>query len=319
MIGWIVILLLKVVAATLIFFLAVGWFQNFHPAFDSFSHFRQLVCVALILVTGLLVFLAPWFWAAASAVTVIISLSLSYPYLPYLGPVADNIRGSGNTLKIMQFNLRFNNDDITAMAAAILSEEADLVLVQELTPLNFSILDRVKERFPYQLECNSRSRGSVGLLSRHPFAVLGKQDCLRKLGFIHARLQIGTKEITIAGFHSKWPWPRRQHFQIGALEEIVSDLQKPLILAGDFNSAPWSAAVQRVARLSQTQVVTGSLLSWRPVFKSRGFSAPLMLSLDQIMASEDLIPVARRRLQDGGSDHLPILTEFVWREDVQAK
>ncbi len=316
MIGWTAVLLLKLTAGALILFLMLGWFQDFHPAFDSFSHFRQPACLSLFLVTMGLLFVAPLGWAASAAATLVVSLALSYPYLPGFGPPAQTTENA-DTLKVMQLNLRFNNDEIDTMAKAILSEDADVVLLQELTPLNFSILDKVKEKFPYQFECNSRSSGSVGLLSRHRFAATGRRNCLRKLGFIHARLQIGSRQVTVAGLHSKWPWPQRQYFQFGKLETTIGELQHPLIVAGDFNAAPWSAAVHRIAGFSKTTVLHGSILSWKPAFKGRRILTPPLLTLDQIMASGEFVPVARRRLQDGGSDHLPILTEFVWRDEDQ--
>lgn len=318
MIGWFLVFLLKTTAIGLTVLLALGWLQDMHPAFDSFSHFRQVFCVALAAVTLLLLFFAPWIWATLSIASLAVSLMLSYPYLPGFGPRAKAAETSERSLKIMQFNLRFNNRDIDAIATAILSEEADVVLMQELTPANFDLLDFLSERFPYQLECNSKVNGSVALVSRHPFVKLGQQQCLRKLGFVHAQLVVDGRELTVASFHSKWPWPDRQFFQIGALEETISKLKSPLILAGDFNAAPWSAAVQRVAKLSNTTVLRGAPLSWKPMWKDRRDVLPPLLPLDQIMASNDFIPVARRRMRDGGSDHLPVLTKFVWKEDVQA-
>jgi len=312
------VFLLKAAAVLLILFLVLGWFQSFHPAFDSFSHFRQIAGAGLLIVTIFLLLVAPWGWAAVAVVAVIVSVVMSHPYLPGVGPSTSPPEEHAETLRIMQFNLRFNNAEIDKIAAAILSEEADLVLMQELTPLNFDLLDRLKKWFPYQLECNSKSHGSVALVSRHPFAKLEPQGCLRKLGFIHARLVIDGRSLTVAGFHSKWPWPDRQFFQIEALEETIGQLEAPLVLAGDFNAAPWSAVVNRVANLSHTRIVSGAILSWKPMWKGRRDVLPPILPLDQIMASDEFIPVARKRVQDGGSDHLPILTEFVWKEDVQA-
>lgn len=316
MIGGFLIFLIKSAAVLLILFLALGWFQNLHPAFDSFSHFRQIACVALLFTTLLLLLAASWVWAGVSVLTLVVSVALAYPYLSGLGPPTKAVVTPQRSLAVMQFNLRFNNGEIDKIAKAILSEEADVVLMQELTPLNFGLLAKLQDRFPYQLECNSKSNGSVALVSRHPFAKPGKQDCLRKLGFVHARLDVDGREITVAGFHSKWPWPDRQFFQIGALDETIGRLESPLILAGDFNAAPWSAVVKRVAGLARTQIVKGTILSWKPMWKGRRDVLPPVLPLDQIMASDELIPVSRKRVQDGGSDHLPVLTEFVWKGDL---
>ncbi|MGI9355441.1 MAG: endonuclease/exonuclease/phosphatase family protein [Rhizobiaceae bacterium] len=313
MTGWFLVFLLKTTAIGLIALLALGWLQNLHPAFDSFSHFRQVFCVALAAVIVLLLFFAPWFWVTLSVASLAVSLMLSYPYLPGFNVHASKTKATASSVKIMQFNLRFNNRKIDAIAAAILSEEADVVLMQELTPANFGLLDMLKDRFPYQLECNSKVNGSVALVSQHPFATLSQQDCMRKLGFVHAQLNVSGRELTVASFHSKWPWPDRQFFQIGALEETISNLSSPLILAGDFNAAPWSAAVQRVARLSGTTVLRGALLTWKPIWKDRRDILPPLLPLDQIMASGEFIPIDRRRVKDGGSDHLPVLTEFHWK------
>ena len=51
----------------------------------------------------------------------------------------------------------------------------------------------------------------------------------------HCRNQVDGKEIAVASVHLSW-WDKGFQQEWARLEERFSQLQKPLILAGDFNN-----------------------------------------------------------------------------------
>lgn len=299
-------------AIGLVLLLVAGWFQNIHPAFDSFSHFRHLFAALLFADAFLLLFVAPPIWSLGSAAVLAVTVWLSAPYLPWSG--LDSQKTAADTIRVLQFNLRFNNTQLAELADSIRASDADVVLLQEVTRQNIGVLSVLKDSFPHQLECSAFRVGSVALLSRFPLVKDGSPLCSRFEGFLSARLAIGSRKLTVASFHSKWPWPGGQEAQLAGLADRFANLPRPAVLAGDFNAAPWSAAVQRVARQAALTIVPGLKLTWRPRTNSSGSFLPALLSLDQIMASSELLPVARDAAGDSVSDHLPVMTEFVWRD-----
>ena len=126
-------------------------------------------------------------------------------------------------------------------------------------------------------------------------------------------MQLGDRVLSLATFHSRWPYPASQPRQMQALKGDFEGLTHPLVLAGDFNSAPWSAAVQRAARWTKTKVAEGVLMTWGSrVSLIRDLVGP-SLPIDQIMYSSELVLQERLVLEDVGSDHYPILSRFKFR------
>ena len=138
-------------------------------------------------------------------------------------------------------------------------------------------------------------------------------DCIRQEGYAAAQILWKGKPFTLATFHSRWPFPGGQGRQMARLRGRFSTLPEPIFLAGDFNSAPWSNAVQLVAKWSKTAVLSGLINSWGPRIAGRsdGDTWP-MLPIDQTMVSDGVGPVSRERLETGGSDHFAIRTVVVF-------
>ena len=85
---------------------------------------------------------------------------------------------------------------------------------------------------------------------------------------ILAEFQTGDgKPFSVITTHMDWPIPiTRQHEQLSALSAVVDKIEGPMILAGDFNSTPWSYALREfVARnglVRETMNLVTYPLSW---------------------------------------------------------
>lgn len=329
-------------ALLLIVFLGLGFAQSLHPAFDSFSHFR-LVFAALLCVA------APFLWlmgrrpiAVAAVGTIAIAAFVTLPYLPGLqrGFAIPHITKDWNRLSITQLNMRFNNEDTGRIAAALKSNPSDVLLLQELTKTTSPILKAFAQSHPHQLECYSSGVGSVAILSKFPIVENDQKSCIRFEGFASTTLQVGDQLVTVASFHSRWPWPVGQSSQLDRLTPVFKKLNTDYsILAGDFNAAPWSHAVKRVADMTGLKMISGLKFSWAPRLRnartiSKHFpdvpnsigqlqlpdwminlqnSFGPILPIDHILHSNTLSPLSRKVLQDVGSDHYPVRTVFVWK------
>ena len=298
---------LKLGVASLLLAIIAGWFQELHPAFDSFSHFRLVFCTIAVPVVLVLLLGRAFVWAGVITLVVVISLYLTTPYLTNFGPLHTPAPPE-NELRVVQMNLRFNNPTPQKAVAAIRPGRADVILLQEVTHLTQGVMTAFLDTYPHQISCQIRGVGSVAILSRFNFLENRPDNCARFFGFAHARIRFKGQIITLANFHSRWPWPRRQEEHIDRLEPRFRMLGSPLILAGDFNAAPWSAAVKRVATLTKTVIAEGLVLSWAPRLTELKLSVGPLLPIDQTLVSPSLKVVSRTIMEEGGSDHFPILT-----------
>ncbi len=299
-------------ASIICLLLIASWLQRVHPAFDSISHFRMHLVVLLVPFIFTFLIARKKKRLVLSIATLVITMGLSAPYLPGMGPILLYTPApSQKRFSIVQFNMRFNNSDIAAITSVFRSANPDVFILQELTNVNIAAMNALKETHPHQFSCISTVVGSVAIASRHPFLNNDVQVCSRRKGYLAAQIDFAGQTITLANLHTRWPWPFQQARQLKDLEDQFGKLNPPLIVAGDFNSAPWSHAAQKVARLTQTNVVTGLLFTWKPVSFGLDTNFPSLLSLDQTLHSREFVPIKRRKLREGSSDHSPILTEFL--------
>jgi endonuclease/exonuclease/phosphatase (EEP) superfamily protein YafD len=86
-------------------------------------------------------------------------------------------------------------------------------------------------------------------------------------------------------------------------------------MAGDCNAVPWSAAVRRVAALGGLTVMPSAGPSWihrtLPDFLRRYAGLPI----DQVFSKGAVTILSSTRLEDTGSDHLPVMVEFSLKQD----
>ena len=308
---------LKLAAAGMIFLLIAGWMQNIHPAFDSPSHFR-LHLVSALVVTGLvLLVFRCWVWAMAGLLVAAISIGLTLPYLPGSGGInaqaalVENIDDDpANILRVVQANVRYNNAETHKASKIIAAAKPDIILLQEITRISEGILTDFEDSHPHQVFCHRQGVGSVAILSRFPLGNPNRRQCLWRLGFARADFVINGKPVAFASFHSRWPWPFSQPRQLQALRPEFEQLGHPVILAGDFNATPWSAAVQQTAEITGSKIASGLHFTWgSPATQLRQLMGPV-LPIDQIMISPELSYLSRRVLPDSGSDHYPVLTRI---------
>ncbi|MEP5181532.1 MAG: endonuclease/exonuclease/phosphatase family protein [Rhizobiaceae bacterium] len=312
----------KLATSGLILLLIAGWLQDLHPAFDSPSHFRLHLAGLLVLASAILLLARCWKWCGLGVVVVLVSVALTRPYLPSIdgnGAAAAKIHSAAednaqpDIVRLVQMNVRYNNVRFAKAVEVIKAAKPDIALLQEITRTNEDLLDDLKPELPHQLYCHRQGVGSVAILSRHPFGSANKRQCLWRLGFARAEIVINGVAYDLASYHSRWPWPFSQTRQWRRVQPEFEALQNPLILAGDFNAAPWSAIVQNTARITNTRVAPGLLMTWglphaalRPIFSQ-------LLPIDQVMISPQMSFLSRQILADGGSDHYPVLTRIKLR------
>lgn len=301
--------------------LVAGFFGFLHPAFDSFAHFR--VHLAVLMALCALPLLATSFRLQAAvallfAVAAFVTTSNTLPRLWQVQAAYEATPGDQMVYRLLQMNLRFDNPTPKKVLSLIGRTNPDVITLDEVSGMWTTELGYITSAYPYRILCPyPNGVFGVALLSRRPFAAGTEPFCERRGAMAIAKVDFGGIGVDVAAIHLSWPWPREQAWQIGELSEPLASLGETAIMAGDCNAAPWSAAVRRVASLGQLTVMPSAGPTWiyikLPDFLRRFVGLPI----DQVFSKGAVIIHSAARLEDTGSDHLPVLVEFSLRSDGQ--
>lgn len=276
-------------AALVLFSLLAPWL----PAADSVAHFRHILAGMLAVVAlGALALRLRRAGAAALA-----TAALAFAAMPQLLPPAETDAPAG--LVLVQANLNYANRETPGLGD--LADGADFLAFQEVSEFNGHALEALRADFPAQMRCPLTRRMHVAILSRRPALAAG---CAEGLAWM--RVDLGGREVTVASLHLHWPWPFGQRAQIERLRPALEALARPVILAGDFNAAPWSAAVGDIARWTGTEVVPGLRTTIRPRLPYLGLR--LGLPVDHVLLPPEVRALRIELAEPVGSDHRQVRT-----------
>ncbi len=150
----------------------------------------------------------------------------------------------------------------------------------------------------------------MGILSKRPFSEDAQTACVGDGLLAIAPINFGGTTVHVAALHFSWPWPRWQPYQLRYIEPELQKLKGPLVVAGDFNAAPWSNAVRRVERASGTRHMTGIGGTWMTHLLPVKLAPYIGLPIDQILVSPEIGGAKVSAREDAGSDHLPVRLDF---------
>ncbi|TPO10470.1 AP endonuclease [Mesorhizobium sp. CU2] len=297
--------------------LLAGFFGALHPAFDSFSHFRMHLSVLTVLLALPLLAGSYRLQAVAALIFAVCCFVTTMSALPRL-PSHEAVAKPADRIvySLLQMNLRFNNPTPKKVLSLIGRTNPDVITLDEVSGMWATELGYIKDAYPYRILCDyPNGVFGVALLSRRPFAAGTAPHCEPRGAMATATIDFGGVPVDVAAIHLSWPWPREQYWQIGELAQPLAALGETAIMAGDCNAVPWSAAVRRVARLGGLTPMPSAGPTWihrtLPDFLRRYAGLPI----DQVFSKGGVTILSSTRLEDSGSDHLPVLVEFTLRPD----
>jgi endonuclease/exonuclease/phosphatase (EEP) superfamily protein YafD len=223
---------------------------------------------------------------------------------------------TGDRLVIVTHNVAVRNRDPAGTIRALLATDADILMLQETDGTVRPYLDQLRVKYPYRTRCPYRC--SLVMFSRLPLthAEYRFHDADGQFGppLIAAKAAFPDgKSFTVATLHMPWPLPAGP--QAGLREDLISAVgatQDPsLVMAGDFNLTPWSAAMGRLdSGMEPLQRITHGVFSF-PARTGPGVPiAPPILPIDQAFIGPRWKLISVRRLARTGSDHYPIRIEL---------
>lgn len=279
----------------------LGLLQNYHPAMDSFSHFRLHFVAVLVLVCSVLAFVSKKRERAFAVLLVVIGGAwLAFEFSK--GPPENSERGD---LRLVQFNLNYRNQVLDQVGQALVAYDADVVALQEVTRTHEDEL-RILTAYPHQAHCYFRDYvGGVSILSKHRLSAI---NCAKGQGLVTAQVDAPGGAVTVGSIHTLWPWPFPQHGQVDNWAAELRKISGPTIITGDFNAAAWSHAVSKVEQASRATVVPGIRMTIGlkifPVFP------PVPIPIDHTLLTDDFCVISTHVGGPLGSDHYPTIVEI---------
>jgi endonuclease/exonuclease/phosphatase (EEP) superfamily protein YafD len=281
--------------------LAAGWLNRFSPLADAFSQFR-LHATAGVIICGLVLCILRARKSAVLALTLsAIGVASMWPWVPFLSPSQE----AQQATRLVQFNTFLRNQIPDVSVNWIKAQNPDFVTLQEVSRQTQKIFDGLAPGYQARLECQYTTGYRTAVMSRFPKLA---EKCLAGKGLAWMQVDMNGKPVTIAALHLSWPYPYRQWQQIEDLASEFKAMPRPVIMAGDFNAAPWSDTLRRVAEWTDAQVAPGLRLTWRVGPHYRHFLP--FLPIDHV-----LLPggTAISQINAGpliGSDHSPVFAAF---------
>jgi len=280
-----------VIAASVICVLAAmaAWWV---PAFDSL---RIVSPYAAVVILGLAVLGRGLTQGVRWAVLPVAMIGI-WPVVDLTWPVA-NAAPTGATLRLLQHNLYYKNPatDLTARLGdfdiATLQETRGAKVALSALPSGWTVIT-----------CAVKTLTQTAVVSRFPALASG---CLTN-GEAWMRVATPGGDVTIVSLHLVWPWPaggNAQARQVARLSSDIAALPGPMIVGGDFNQMPWSAATTRIARVSKTRPIDGIRATF---IKKNGL---VRLPIDHVLVPPDWNARATVTGQNG-SDHEAVLAEI---------
>jgi endonuclease/exonuclease/phosphatase (EEP) superfamily protein YafD len=238
------------------------------------------------------------------------------PLFRFRPPVATP--ASALPLRVVSYNTWSKNDADAKIAAVLLEQEPDIVLLQEMEPDVFArLLERLRAREPTLHSAYDPSLMQA-VVSRYP---IEPRESMRHKGQAqNVIVRSPAGPVTVYNVHPlrSGGWQRRYGQVAALLEEEILLESGPVLVGGDFNVTPQSQMYLLLARhLRNAHDEAGSGLGFTFPSRARRYrGVPLvpLVRIDHIFVSGHFLTLRAGTIGDpGGSDHLPVFAELAQR------
>ena len=237
------------------------------------------------------------------AALMVVNLITVAPYLSF-----DPVEAARPGLKVVSMNLWARNRRTDAVIDYFRREDADIIVLQETSPHWVRALETLKDVYPHrigQMDCQDMQYCEVMVLSKKPWAE-ARAFLIDDTGAALVWARFPDSGLTVATTHLNrpfWAGGVAQPEQIEALAKHIRQLDGPLILAGDFNAAPWSAAYTRLVEAAGIRRAGHGLNVTWPAWLWPFSGIPI----DHVFTKGIAGPIEVRTGPGNGSDHRPLI------------
>lgn len=277
---------------------------------DVLTHFLPAVMVAAAMTVLYAAFAQPLLAKLAligfgSAGVILAGWLIAPEYLARRAP--DVAAGAPGQIKLIQLNAWRENQDPEGTVKWLLAQDADVIVLEEVNAVG----PLLKLRSAYYATCDGCT---VMIFSKTEPVVLDiptPDDRRLRPPSAGVTLHDARGDFTIIGTHYAWPvHGQLQQSQGRGVARLLAQFpNERLILAGDFNSTPWSFSRRREDAMFGLERRTRGLFTWpaREVPRRGGGTPFPLLPIDHVYAGPGWRTVKVERGPRLGSDHYPVI------------
>lgn len=237
----------------------------------------------------------------AALLSLLLLLSSSATLAPLLWHEMKAPEAEGASVRIINYNVLSYSAHQEKIAAWIREQQPDVVALVEANYRWTDTIAGLKDILPYETHIDHRGNLGMVLLSRYPLQMIRhSNDIPRTYPTIEADIALPIGKVRFIIAHDSTPvTPRDRQLQDRHIADYTARVRRsnlPVVLMGDFNTAPWTSAY--FAMVTE-QNLYGSVLSASWPSNLVPFGVPI----DQIVAGKGAVvtPLATGPAHD--SDH----------------
>lgn len=154
---------------------------------------------------------------------------------------------------VMSFNVLATSDRGQDVTDYMINLAPDIAVIMETPGIERS-LGRLATTFPYHIGCENTATCDLSLFSRTPLinAQMHLLGPLKHERLISARTIINGRPVTIVALHLSKPYfDGIAIAELWQITHLLRQIDGPVLLTGDFNSAAWSRSVRQFVNRSQ--------------------------------------------------------------------
>jgi endonuclease/exonuclease/phosphatase (EEP) superfamily protein YafD len=287
-----------------------AYFGTWHEVFDLASQLRLQLLVSALLGLICTLLKRQWSWSVVALLGIALNVwPVAVWYLPQRNTASHSQR-----IKLVQYNVRYEDDGYQAVLDFLHAEQPDIVALQEVNPEWAAGLQPLTTQFAATLIAPEGWGNGIALYSQIKFTKTEIID----MGNDHrpsllVQFAWAGRTVSLLTIHPPNPFgPNRfawRNGQLTATADLLQSLPSPQILLGDLNTTMWSPYYQQL--VARTQLVNaraghGLVPTWPAPLRL----PLLMIPIDHCLVSRDIAVVSIRTGRRLGSDHLPLVVEL---------
>ncbi|NJN19395.1 MAG: endonuclease/exonuclease/phosphatase family protein [Oscillochloris sp.] len=279
---------------------ALHWFGDF---LAMVADYYVLIAICLLAWFGMR---RQWRWALLAGGLMLFN---GWYVLDYARATAQPDAG-GQEVRLLVYNIYHQNPDPAQIVAEVQHHNPDIVFLMEYSDAIQQQIEGAFSDYPYRLIRPSRMTMGLALFSRYPFeaTTIHRAEATR-IPVFEVDIRLNNRIVSFVGGHP-WPpqprWGALHRSQVAAISTVAEQAGRPLIVAGDFNAAPWTHSMRGLAERSQVRHIRGPL----DLTKTWLIAPPFGLPLDHVLISDEWQVQAYTYGNPSGSDHLPLVIDM---------
>lgn len=300
------------VLATLLGFVGRFWWVG-----DLFSHFRVQLFAVLLTAAALHLIRRAYRTSIVFTLFAVVNLSTIVPL--YLGDAPTAPAGSvSHRAMLANVNTRLGNP--RKVVAAIEQFKPDILVLEEVDEKWLASLSEDLKAYTYSTAVPRDDNFGIAVYSKFPIRGEVTYFGNSEVPSVVAEIDLPQGTFTLIGTHALPPASaentrlRDQHLSL--IPETVREAKSPVLLLGDLNATPWCSSFRRLIRESGLRDSSQGR-GYQPTWPS--FMPLLRIPIDHCLYGAGIQVVGKRIGPKLGSDHYPVVVDFVLSSDPPAE